>query len=861
MRVFRHNLSGGVLGADLHYRSDLEHYHKGNLVQENFLPTPYGGVMRRPPSEKLMEHGQVTVEAVVYSPEAIRYFDFIYDRDAQYVAALISYAADGHDSWSRFEIFDTEGTLKDTVDCDYAALNFHELAAKQLNDVMYLSHNGYPLKKLVRNGDDNWGIEDAVMKGGPFLPWNVDETTLYVEKEAYDAGVTYAAGDVVHSGVDDVSVTAAAYVFWYSVRFGSRDRYTRSFYFLRLTIGVHTILVGDVVKVSGFSGEAYPINGIYSVERIGTGYIEVNTGRSTDNQTYTWVNDYPLPTSFSDESVGKNGGDQFFVSIKNANTGNALPVAPAIETDWWRRTSNPGELTLKSSDDLFTSDNIGQKLFCAVNIAQTYDGVFDAVGENSDPVAYSNGAVTLRTEGGVWGGILALQKSVDGGVTWETIGVINGGGGNHNGEITRDIEEPLVVLRVLMQTYETVTGGTNCKWQLEFPQGTPFIGTITAVTDERTVTVSPETALTKLFQTKNWKLGAFNEANGYPGVVCIHDERLILGGSKLQPFMVWGSAVNGWDNFADGVLETSPIAIQANADRATRLCWLASKGELLFGTDFNEYSAGSRDSDTIMSGVNPPKIQVQNSYSSAPLQALLIGEDVIFVQSDYKTLRSMAFSDAKWGYAGQNMTIFSPDIAGSGFRWLAVQKSPFPVIWAGTEDDDLISFTYDKESNIMGWAKHPLAGADVVSGCIIPTLGNDTLFICTKRGDTFQMERLSYDNQVFADDQGGTDETLTSLIQPTSLVQGPNALEDPRYRITKVYLYVKDSQGGEVSLDEGENWTPIEYDDDALFTGKREVLIQSGTTEKAPLQIRTSGTKPFNLLAVGIDIDRQTTKD
>ncbi len=259
--------------------------------------------------------------------------------------------------------------------------------------------------------------------------------------------------------------------------------------------------------------------------------------------------------------------------------------------------------------------------------------------------------------------------------------------------------------------------------------------------------------------------------------------------------------------------------------------------------------------------MNPPKIAVQNSYSSAPIQALLIGEDIIFVQSDKKTLRSMSFSDAKWGYAGMNMTVSCPDIAGSGFRWLSVQKNPFPVIWAGTEDDTLISFTYDKEMNITGWANHPLAGATVVSGCVIPTAGIDTVFICTNRDGVFQMEKLDYANQVFTDDQDGTDTAMTSLVRPTSLVQAPNVLEEAKYRITKIFLYLKASQGGEVSVDGGETWEVIEYPSAELFTGKVEISVNSGNTEEAPLMIRTTGTQPFNLLSIGADIDRQSTKE
>lgn len=86
-RIYRYNLSGGEIGADLIYRSDLEHYHKANIIQEGFLSTPYGGVMRRPPTEKLTVHGPVVMTVneveVEYTPEVIRYFDFIYSRDTK----------------------------------------------------------------------------------------------------------------------------------------------------------------------------------------------------------------------------------------------------------------------------------------------------------------------------------------------------------------------------------------------------------------------------------------------------------------------------------------------------------------------------------------------------------------------------------------------------------------------------------------------------------------------------------------------------------------------------------------------------------------------------------------------------------
>ena len=868
MRVFRHNLSGGVLGRDLHYRADLESYQKGNLRQENFLPTPYGGVMRRPPAQVIAAHGGVDIDGRLFHPEVIRYFDFIYDRAAQYIVALISYSAEGEKPRSRFEIFDRHGGFKAQVDAPYAAENFNELCVKQLNDVMYLAHNGYDLMTLVRNGDADWALERAAMKGGPWMPWNSGETTLSLEKEVFEFGKTYPAGYVVHSGITKVAITGGQYQFWYETVV-SKTRLHHAYYVLRLWIsGSHTFKPNDLVVLSGFTGNSYALNKPVSVVSAGTGYIDVNTGRSQEyfNLMYpTWYNDVPLPNSYSSIYAGYNSADSFFVSKLDGNLNNGLPSS-GNENNWWRRTFFPGELTVKALADTFDENCAGQKIFMTTQAQTMISGNFTETGASDGYISFGNGPVTIRTEGGVWGGVFAVQKSLDGGVSWETLARINGASGKHNGEQTVDIEEIDAVIRVYMEEYIKVTGATGCMWQLELPSGSPFIMEITEYIDARTVKAYAETALSSLFQSKRWRLGAFSERNGYPGVVLIHDERMMLGGSKAQPFMVWGSAVNNWEMFAEGMLETSPIAIQANADRATLLCWMASKGELLFGTDFNEYSAGSRDSEKIMSGMNPPKIQVQNSYSSAPIQALLMGEDVFFVQTDRKTMRTMVFSDSKWGYSSQNVTIFNPEIAGSGFRQLAIQQSPFPIIWAVTEDERLVSFTYDKESNIMGWAEHSFGGCPVETMCVLPAGSTDEIVLCVVKDGVFSMVKMSYSATKFSDElRAGASTEIESLIQPTSLVQNQEQLEERRYRITKVFLYLKKSRGGEVSADEGASWVTVEYPDGLaegeLFSGKIEVNVNSGVTEKAPVMIRTRDEFPFNLLSIGADVDLQTTKE
>lgn len=879
-RIYRYNLSGGEIGADLIYRSDLEHYHKANIIQEGFLSTPYGGVMRRPPTEKLTVHGPVVMTVneveVEYTPEVIRYFDFIYSRDTKYIAALISYRADEQNSFSRFEIYDPAGNLKDTVDCSYAALNFFELHVKQINDVMYITHNGYRPQQLVRNGDDDWALEDMRIKSGPFMDWNQDDnTTLSIGCDAYISTETYAEGDIVLSTTSNQSITGAEYVYWYQDG-DSDDSHYKIFYLTRLTVADHGLSTGDTIIVSGFSGDAEPINGTYQVKQVSSSStFDIYSGRYKKIKyswetvygsyirvaTTTWYNNYPLPSSFSAEKITVTGDSTFFVSLHDDNTGNSLPVSAGADSHW-KRTTLPSKLNLQSSQDLFSEKNVGQKIYLTVQGAEALSGTFDATGEKSDLFVCGAGSVTLRTEAGVWGGKIRLQQTIDGGTSYSSLGVINGANGKHNGELTRDITDPRAAVRAYMETYSAPTGATGCMWQLEFPNGSSFIGEITEYINARTVSVKAQSSLITVFETDEWRLGAYSDDNGYPGTLAIHEERMLLGGTTKQPYRIDGSEINNWDQFAPGTLDTSSVTLQAQADRATQLCWMVSKDALLFGTDFSEFSAGQRDSDEVISAENPPKIQLQNTYSSAPIQPLLLRNEVLFIQNDYKTLRTFAYdSYAESGYIGENKTIYNPGIFGSGVKQMALQSNPFPVVWFVTNDaaGDLISFTYYKEMNIEGFGRHPLSGGQVESLCVLPTDADDEIILCVKRGDIFQMEKMSYANTVHTDDQGGTETAITSLLKPTSLLQNQEVLEEKKYKVNAVFLYLKESQGGQVSVDDGETWIDIEYPAAELFTGKVQVDVIADTTETAPLQIRTSGSQPFNLLAVGMDVTLTST--
>ncbi len=188
------------------------------------------------------------------------------------------------------------------------------------------------------------------------------------------------------------------------------------------------------------------------------------------------------------------------------------------------------DYTLTANSNIFNSLDVGRviKIDSNANLSDSANYGTGSQGNTSTPL-YATGVVTMRTEGGIWDGVLELQKKVGNG-SWETIGSVTSEQGNHNGEILRDIDTFNTRVRVKMASRGNAPSDSGCKWtiQIEDKQYTHY--TITAYTSETVVTGERYSGSATTTVTTDWAFGAFGGGNGYPTCVEIHEERMMLAG-------------------------------------------------------------------------------------------------------------------------------------------------------------------------------------------------------------------------------------------------------------------------------------------------------------------------------------------
>jgi len=533
-------------------------------------------------------------------------------------------------------------------------------------------------------------------------------------------------------------------------------------------------------------------------------------------------------------------------------------------------SSTLDKVTASSSADLFAATDVGRKIMLTRGSPVTARGRFTVEGDVSVAIPVSE-SVRFTTDGGVWGGEIQLQESVDGGQTWEEIGKMEAFEGNYNGEISREVISLGSLVRAKMVTYEEWDSGSGdtdngCEWSLE-PEGTESIyGTIIDYTDARTVTVQLETPMTQNESGYLWALGAFGGLNGYPACGCIHEEGLVVAGVPGSPAWWYRSRLNNWNRFDGGTLATSAVKFQLPTSYAEQGLWVVSKSDvLLLGTQMAEWKIWGPDTGLSISFENIRMKRI-SGYGSAPVQPVLIEDAVVFCASDRRTLRV-----ARYTYETDEITsteildIMAEHLPAADLVMMDVDNKR-SVIWILDSGGEICSVTYDSANKVLAWARHNPELPDTASGISSLSCFTDSLalgFTMKTASNNLTLHEATFGSTVWKDYDGEAVAAFDSILQPTALTQNDEiGLNGGHlYKMSSVDLYLENSRGGSVSIDGGATWLAIVYETPtSAFTGRVRVNLNCRITADPDVMVKADSAYAFTLLALAVNVERTNSE-
>jgi len=231
---------------------------------------------------------------------------------------------------------------------------------------------------------------------------------------------------------------------------------------------------------------------------------------------------------------------------------------------------------------------------------------------------------------------------------------------------------------------------------------------ITAYTSSTVVTGTVKHTLSSGSATDAWAIGSFSVDAGFPRAISFHESRLYLGGTTKQPRNVWGSVVEDFENMEIDAEDDSALDLPILVVKGTPILWLASEDVLVAGSSDGVVKISAGGDSTI----TPDNLSAkrQTSVGVADVSPANIGSFVYYIQRDKKTLREFKFVFESDRYVAHNMSVFADSIMSAGVVRMAFQQAPDGILYASLVDGKIITFTREREQEVMGYAEQTTDG-------------------------------------------------------------------------------------------------------------------------------------------------------
>ncbi len=286
------------------------------------------------------------------------------------------------------------------------------------------------------------------------------------------------------------------------------------------------------------------------------------------------------------------------------------------------------------------------------------------------------------------------------------------------------------VVKVSEIFYECKTEHTTGTLGAETPASGTYAANweaLPAITDGSSI--DPKSAQTYLRSTKASK------EETIPRSIKVHHNRLVMGGSSIRPATLFGSEVAHYLNFGAGINADEPWTFTLSGDKIGKILWLAVTDQLYIGTSGGLFAVGDV--------ISPTSFQLRKvtSHAASIIEGISVSGNLVFFQSDRRTLREVVYSDQAENFQAQNLTLFSEhlfqDDETQDMRAIkmAVTHNPTTTLWILRAFGDLVSLTYEPSEGVFSFARHEFQGfiMDITSG-----VGDDLYAIMDHESESYR---------------------------------------------------------------------------------------------------------------------------
>ena len=723
--LMQSSFATGEVSPEVASRIDMEKYQAALLQAENCYIRPYGAVYKRPGS----------IYCGMAKKNKVRLIEF---KSTVNHAFLLEVGEGYIRIWK-----DGKFTNQEIV-TPYQESELPKLRTCQSADIMYIASGTHPVMQLKHYSDTDWRLEEMVMNSQYFdesltvsnnvvdETWNKAGTYAWKCHKTGNYAVTVAGGggggaDTVSHYRDsrykeDGSTAEAAGGIG-----GNGAAVSQTVYCKENT--TYTITVGDGGE-KGSPGNSGGNSTAFGLTAQGGGGGQLGTFTGKARVTGRPHRHYTVYTGHAGEagiSYG-NGGQGSY------NKGNpGWVTVKSMDEPTLTVSGTAGEVTLSSDKPFFSADMKGMWMKISQDVASQTVTANGAM--TTDPVSVGNGWKIITH--GTWTGEVKIQKSVDGG-EWKDFRIYKSNDDNNVSESGTVDEADNVRMRLV-----TTAGKADLTSTAYTKSGAIQIETINSATR---ATCLVKKVLGQAGKVDSYSFGAWNSRYGYPRTVGFFQDRLVFGGTKQQPYVIWMSKTGDYNNFsvekASGtVTDDSAICLSFISRQQAEIKHICPASDLFVLTDSNEWivSGGST--------VTPSKCtnKAQTFRGCTEVEPISIGSRLIYVQKRSQTVRDMAYSFETDSYDGMDLTLLAKHLLrGKTIVDAAYMQDPDSRLYFVRSDGEIICLAYINDQKVYAWS-HIITKGKYLSVCTVAAEETDEVYTAVERNGKTYIEKMGTD--------------------------------------------------------------------------------------------------------------------
>jgi hypothetical protein len=241
--------------------------------------------------------------------------------------------------------------------------------------------------------------------------------------------------------------------------------------------------------------------------------------------------------------------------------------------------------------------------------------------------------------------------------------------------------------------------------------------------------------LTGLCLSTYWAFGSLSQVQGYPATVVYFDDRLVFGGTQMQPQTAFTSIVSNYGDFgvSTPTIDSDGIVFTINARRENPIIDLIPLNDLLIGTA----SAMWRVTHSASVGaITPSDISLlpQNFYGQQPVASVQTGDTVIYPEWGGRKIRDLAYQFQYDKFVGSELTVYARQMFpfGTSVTRMAYAPEPYGLLFCVRSDGVLCVCAYLPEQQVTAWSRYETQGyfEDV---CVLPENGTFAVYVIVRR--------------------------------------------------------------------------------------------------------------------------------